>query len=303
MSDEADPEGRQLRALIEDIEPEILITGWTTPRLHTDCFFPKGPVKYVCNVTGSVRDLVPPEAIDRGLIVTNWGTSISRTVAECALMLILMSLRCTAEHHEHMHHNNGWTTLPSKARQLSLFNRKVGLHGFGKVARELVALLRPFQVEISSYCPSMAKSVFEEHGVVRVESLEKLFASNQVIVELEGLTNETYHCVNEAILRLIPDEGVLVNVGRGAVIDQDALLRVLEDKKIRVGLDVFEQEPLPADSPLRKNANLVILPHIAGPTADRMKDAGANAVSNIQNYLNGKPLNGLITSEFYQYMT
>lgn len=303
IDDEPDPTGLKLKQQIDTFNPDILITGWSTPMLPVGIFSPEGPIKYVCNVTGSVRNWVSREHIEHGLTVTNWGTSISRTVAECALMQILMCLRCTAEYHEFLHHNNGWTTLPSRSRQLSLFGRRVGIHGFGKVARELVTLLRPFKVDISSYCPTLPDSIFEEHEVTRSPSLEDLFSTNQVIVELEGLTERTYHCVNEEILRLIPDEGVLVNVGRGAVIDQDALVKVLADSNLRVGLDVFEEEPLPADSPLRLNPNIVITPHIAGPTADRLKDAGSNAVSNIRNYLTGQPLNGLISPELYPYMT
>lgn len=294
----------QLRQVVNEFQPEVVLAGWSTPRIPEDLTYPNGPVRYICNVTGSIRPKVSYEQVRDGVLVTNWGTSISRTIAECALMMVLMCLRRTAMWHEEMHHNGGWAE-PShmQGRQLSLFERKVGLHGFGKIARELVELMRPFKVEVSTYCPTASDDQLAEYGVKRANSLEELFSSNHVLVELEGLTDKTYHSVTEEILRLIPDEGVLVNVGRGAVIDEEALARVAAEGKIRVALDVFEKEPLPLDSPLRKNTNVVIMPHQAGPTPDRTRDSGKHAVRNIQNYFAGRPLTGEVTEELYQYMT
>lgn len=300
---EGDSAEERLREAIAEFEPDILLAGWSTPALPSDLCYPHGPVRYACSLSGAVRGLVSSDAIDNGLTVTNWGTSISRTIAEAALMMTLMSLRCTAEYHEHLHHRGGWSTLPSGARSLSLFGRRVGIHGFGKIARELVTLLRPFNVSIHSFCPSVPDDQLREIGVKRADSLAELFSSNDVLIELEGLTEQTRHSVNEAILRLIPDEGVLVNVGRGALIDEAALARIAAEGRIRVALDVFEEEPLPIDCPLRKNGNIVLMPHRAGPTNDRMRDSGAHAVENIKNYLEGRPLSGLITPELYRLMT
>src|SRR4051812_47153031 len=74
--------------LLEKNDPEILITGWSTPRIPQE-IVSKLNVRYICHLAGSVRNLIPRELIQKGALVTNWGNSISRTIAECALLLVL----------------------------------------------------------------------------------------------------------------------------------------------------------------------------------------------------------------------
>jgi phosphoglycerate dehydrogenase-like enzyme len=109
--------------------------------------------------------------------------------------------------------------------------------------------------------------------------------------------------VQEKHLRLIRPGGIFVNVGRGAIVDEDALHRVASEGTIQFGLDVFAHEPLPVDSPLRGLRNVSLTPHIAGPTTDRRRDAGAFAVANLAAYAGGNPLRGLVTPEVYDIAT
>lgn len=97
-----------------------------------------------------------------------------------------------------------------------------------------------------------------QHGVRPCKSLEELFANSEVLVECEALTAHTAGIVNEAVLKLMPKGGIFVNVARGAIVDQAALDRCAREGKIRVASDVFREEPLPKDSPLRDNPNVII---------------------------------------------
>jgi phosphoglycerate dehydrogenase-like enzyme len=92
---------------------------------------------------------------------------------------------------------------------------------------------------------------------------------------------------------------VFVNVGRGGVVDETALLRVAEEGRISIGLDVYEIEPLPGDSGFRALPAVSLTPHIAGPTIDRYPDAGAFAVKNLRAHVEGRPLEALVTPEIY----
>ena len=105
--------------------------------------------------------------------------------------------------------------------------------------------------------------------------------------------------MTERLLRLMPPGAAFVNVGRGKVVDEDALLRVAREGRIQVGLDVFATEPLPADSGFRGLPNAVLLPHIAGPTLERRRDAGTHALENLRAYAEGRPLKAVITPEVY----
>ncbi len=277
-------------------DPDVLLSAWKSPALPA-ALPPR--LRYVCNVTGSVKRVVTRAHLERGLLVTNWGASISRTVAEGALFHVLACLR-QASHWAVAMHQPGvaaWKTGFHDSR--SLFGRTVGLHGFGPVARELVALLRPWSCAVAAFAPDLTPELALVHGVSRAASLEALFADNEILVELAPLIPATTGIVTEKILRLIRPGGVFVNVGRGAVVDEAALLRIAREGKVSVGLDVFATEPLPADSGFRALPRVSLTPHTAGPTIDRYPDAGAFALKNLRAYAEGRPLEAVVTPEVY----
>jgi phosphoglycerate dehydrogenase-like enzyme len=277
-------------------DPEVLVACWKTPLLP-EKLPPR--LRYVCYIAGSLKRLISRAHLERGLLVTNWGGSISRTVAECALFHILACLRNTSHWAIAMHQPGKavWKNGITDAR--SLFCRRVGIHGFGPVARELVSLLRAWNCPITALAPDLTAELAHAYGVERAATLDALFAENQIVVELAPLIPATTGIVTERVLRLIPPGGVFVNVGRGAVLDEDALLKVAREGKIAVGLDVYTTEPLPADSGFRALPNVSLTPHIAGPTIDRYPDAGAFALKNLRAYAENRPLEAVVTPEIY----
>jgi phosphoglycerate dehydrogenase-like enzyme len=281
---------------------EILVCAWQTPALNGPLLPAElAPLRYVCYLAGSVRRLVPRELVQNGLVVTNWGNSIAPTVAECALMLILMALRRASHWAIAMHSQGEWKNGATITQ--SLIGRRVGLHGFGAIGQSLVPMLRPFTNSIQTYSPRVPDAILSRHAVSRARSLEQLFSTSDVVVELEAATPESFHMVQESHLRMIPDGGVFVNVGRGSVVDEAALARVARDGKIQIALDVFEQEPLSADSPLRGMPNITLLPHLGGPTRDRRRDSGALALKNLRAYLRGEPQDAVVSLDVYDRST
>ena len=287
---------------LEENRPEILISSWMTPRLPEDLRERVPELGYVCHLTGSVKGLVPDSLIEAGLAVTNWGNSISRTVAECGLMLAIGTLRRVSHWTVEMHFRNGWKERTA-VEFGSLFERRVGLHGFGAISRELFKLLAPFKVSVTTYSPSVPDALLEEYGVARAPDLETLFSENEVIFEMAALTPKNKGIVTEELLRSIPRGGVFVNIGRGAVVDEAALARVAQDGHIQIGLDVYATEPLPEDSPLRGMTNVLMLPHLGGPTVDRRRDSTRFGIENIRRYLAGEELESRITVDVYKRST
>jgi phosphoglycerate dehydrogenase-like enzyme len=281
---------------------DILVSAWKTPSLN--CALQPADLtslQYVCYLAGSVRNLVPRELIERGLVVTNWGNSIAATVAECTLMLMLMTLRRASYWAVAMHREHAWKNADTVTQ--SLLGRRVGIHGLGSISQCLVPMLRPLTANIQAYSPSVPDAIFSRLGVKRIGSLEELFANSDVVVELAAATPGNYHIVTERHLRMIPEGGVFVNVGRGCVVDEDGLLRVAREGRLQIALDVYEHEPLPADSPLRGLPNVTLLPHLGGPTRDRRRDSGALALKNLRAFLRGEPLEAVVTLDIYDRST
>jgi phosphoglycerate dehydrogenase-like enzyme len=288
--------GRRLAAE----NPTLLLACWKTPPLPA-ALPPR--LEYACYLAGSVKRLVSRQHLERGLVVTNWGSSISRTVAEAALFHILACLRNASHWAVAMHQPGSAAWKTSFPDNRSLFGRSVGLHGFGPVARALTRLLQPWGCRVSAFAPDLTDEVARAHGVTRADSLEALFAEHDILVELAPLVPATRGLVDRRLLGLIRPGGVFVNVGRGAVVDEAALLEVAREGKVRVGLDVFTTEPLPADSGFRALPQVSLTPHLAGPTTDRCVDAGAFALRNLEAHLTGRPLEAVVTPEVYDHST
>lgn len=287
----------EFAAELERRNPEVLVAGWGTPRLPSTL---PSNLKYVLYLAGSVKEVVSRAHLEQGLLITNWGNSISRIVAEATLMHILNTFRGTAHWTLRMHVEKGWNENAPPAG--SLFGRKVGIYGFGYIARELVSLLRPFGVQIMTYAPGMADEVLTAHDVIAAESLDALFQQNSVVVNLAPLTAATTDTIGLDQLRSLLPAGVFVSVGRGPVINETALLMVAREG-LNMALDVFHQEPLSADSPLRGLSNVMLTPHRAGPTDDRMRDTGELAIMNLRAFVKGEPLQAVLTPEIYDAST
>jgi phosphoglycerate dehydrogenase-like enzyme len=285
------------------LRPTVLITGWSTPPLpaawldSADC-----SLRLVCHVTGSVRRLVPREFIARGGIVTNWGETVSAQVAEHGLLLALAGLRNAAQW-------SGFIARPANGRQIeqlgtkTLFGRRVGLHGFGSVARALIPLLRPFAVLPSAYSAGVPPQLMQAAGVEPCRSPEELFSRSDVLFECEALTPATAGSVSAELLARLPDDAVFVNIGRGGIVDDAALNREARSGRLRVALDVVANEPLTPASPYFGLPNVVLSPHIAGPTRDRYTQCGAFALASLRAFLRGETPSAAITLAAYDRAT
>ena len=279
---------------LAELNPEVLVACWSTPALPEEL---PPRLRYVCYLAGSVKKLLTRTHLERGLLVTNWGGSVARVVAECALLLTLAALRRMGHWIPAMHRAGAWKN--GRTETGSLFGRRVGIHGFGKVVRELCRLLKPFGVEIGICAPEADPALYAAFGAVRVATLEDLFSDFDVVIELAPLIPSTVGMITEGLLRRIRPGGVFVNAGRGAVVDEAALLRVAREGRIQIALDVYSVEPLPADSGFRGLPNVILLPHLAGPTIDRQRDAGAFGLRNLHAYAEGRTAEAVITQAVF----
>tara|TARA_R100000027_G_scaffold683_3_gene784 strand:- start:2936 stop:3994 length:1059 start_codon:yes stop_codon:yes gene_type:complete len=289
---------------LTEFNPRVLVTAWSGKTVPEQWYDSRGcALEYVCHVTGSVRKVVPRTLLERELCVTNWGATITHTIAEHALLMVLGLLRNVPLWESALDREEHALPLSRNLKTRSLRGKRVGIHGFGAIAREIARLLKPFQVELCAYSQGVPDSHFVAHEVIQLKRLESLFEQCDVVIECEGLTPENRGVVDEAMLRRLPRDAVFVNVARADLTDEEALYRLAQEGDIRLGLDVFQEEPLRRDSPMRSLSGAWISPHIAGPTWDTYPVCGEHALQNIRKFSKGAALSGVVDLAIYDRST
>ncbi|MFP3459864.1 2-hydroxyacid dehydrogenase [Arthrobacter globiformis] len=201
-------------------------------------------------------DGVPEAAGASAAVATAAGVHAAAT-AELAVGLILAKLR-GIDAAVRDQQTGSWRPQ----RRSSLADRRVLLIGVGGIGHEITKRLAPFEVELTRV-GSSART--DEHGQVHAAAdLVSLAASHDVLVAVTPLNEATHKLVNAEVLAALPDGALVVNVGRGPVVDTEALTAEVLSGRLHCALDVVDPEPLPSDHPLWASENALITPHIGG---------------------------------------
>jgi D-3-phosphoglycerate dehydrogenase / 2-oxoglutarate reductase len=224
----------------------------------------------------------------RAIRVVDTSHGSSPPVAEWALGLVLVGLRSAGAHCRRLLAGDAvrLTAADPGFRFGELSGATVGLIGLGHIGRRLVELLRPFACRILVYDPYADRELAAAGGV-QPTTLAHVLSDARVVVCAAPLTPATRGMLGARELNLLAEGAVFVNVGRGAIVDSDALVARARRGDIRVCLDVFEPEPVPADSLLRQLPNVFLSPHIAGVTAACRPRCLSFMVDEIERFLAG----------------
>lgn len=232
----------------------------------------------------------------RGVIGTHTPDVLSASVAELTIALLLSAARRVCECDAKIR-SGGWKqNMPEDAFfGLDLAGRTLGLVGMGRIAVEVARRAKAgFGMDLIYHARHAKPEVERTLGAVRM-GLRELLKQADFVVVLAALTEETRSIIGASELALMKPSAILVNTGRGALVDEAALTAALRERKIRgAGLDVFEREPLPENSPLLSLDNVVLTPHIASATARTRLEMSMLAARNLVNALYGKPIPALI---------
>jgi D-3-phosphoglycerate dehydrogenase len=216
-------------------------------------------------------------AAERGIPVANTPGVFGEDVADAALGYLLALTRQIPLIHQSVL-DGGWR----KVEGTRLAGKTAGVVGFGSIGRAVARRLVAFGCEtLASDAVPEALASAAELGVMGV-GLEELLRRSEVVVLCAPLTAETAHLVNAETLALLPRGALLVNVSRGPMIDEAALVRALESGQVAAAaLDVFEEEPMTADNPLRRFEQCVFGSHNGSNTTEGVLDCSAKAVDNL----------------------
>ena len=292
-------DGAELRSQIANAE--VLMTTWHSPFLTREMLGLQPRVKLIAHCGGEVRSRVA-EVIFEFVTITNAADPMARGVAEMALALTLTLVRRIPEYATEMRNGVSRTNEQVSVGE-TLFGRRVGIVGFGRIGRALAELLKPFRVDVLVSDPYAQREAVTACGGTVVD-LDELVSSCSVVVLCAALTPETRGMFDRRRLSLLRDGSYLINVARGGLIDLEALLEELRKKRITAALDVTDPlEPLPADHELRKLPNVTLTPHIAAGGIEMRREIGAIAVEEVVRFANGLPPLNRVTTEMLATMT
>lgn len=228
-------------------------------------------------------------ARDLGVAVANVPDYGSDTVADHAAACLLALLR-KLPRYDHAIRTDGWCSPTGLAPLPGFPSTTIGLVGTGRIGRALHARLRPFGFRVVAHDPYADRTALAGLGLPLLD-LPDLLATAHAVSLHAPLTEETHHLIDAAALRRMRVGAVLVNTSRGGLVDAEALAEALESGHLAgAALDVFEPEPLPADSRLRALPGVILTPHAAFYSDDSVADLQRLAAEEAARALAGEDL-------------
>ncbi|GGG48649.1 2-hydroxyacid dehydrogenase [Caldovatus sediminis] len=272
-------------------EAEYLV-GFGSPAMD-DAFFRAAPKLRLVQLLSAGYDTCDLEAARRaGVPICNNGGANATAVAEHALMLMLAVCRRLVWQHQNVVAGRWRGNDPSQVRLYELRGRTLGIVGLGTIGKKVARLANAFGMGVLYHDIVRLPEDAEDALGVRFRLLGELLGASDIVSLHVPLTPATRHMIGAAELARMKPSAYLVNTCRGPVVDEAALCEALREGRIAgAGLDVFDQEPPPADNPLFGLDNVVLTPHYAGPTWDNQVARFRNAFDNCQRVARGeKPL-------------
>ena len=279
---------------------EVMLRGWLSAEAFDRLLVRAPRLTWVHSATSGVERALTPVALERGLVVTNARGVFSRPIAEYVVMMILAVSRRLPQLLE-LQRERTWQPLEG----VELRDVTVGIVGLGSIGRAVGALATAFGCRVvavrrrseagsaSSVRDDEAES-FGEMVLDRVggpETLPELLAESDFIVLAAPLTSETEQMINSETLAMVKPGAWLINVARGRLIDERALIRALREGDLGGAvLDTFRDEPLPAMSPFYDLPNVIVTPHTAWSSGRVLDRSVELFCENLRRFAKGDPL-------------
>ncbi|HTH52665.1 MAG TPA: 2-hydroxyacid dehydrogenase [Edaphobacter sp.] len=294
-----------------DLNKEIPLDFWILPYFRKDAaaaFSHFQGVKVIQALMAGVDWVIP--WVPHGVTLCDGRGIHDISTSEWVLAAIL-SAQKHFPHYRDLQNRRQWRSEPSATdsfigggkshpglyRILSddLSEKTVLIVGYGSIGAAIEARLQPFGARVIR----VARTAKTSPQVFPVSELQRLLPDADIVVAITPLTAETTGLFSTKEFDLMKPGALLINAARGPVVKTDALLHALQAHKIQAVLDVTDPEPLPADHPLWSAPNCFITPHIAGSTPEFIHRAFRFGAAQVRRYLNGQPLENIVTSAGY----
>ncbi len=280
-------------------DAEIILCGWGSVELGQKILKGMPDLKLIAYTGGSSSGVIAPEILQSHVQVISGNNVFAKSVAEGCLAYTLCALR-QLEYYMNMVRAGDWHDGTFSNR--GLIGKKVGLVGFGTIAKYYAELLRWFDVELLIYSGYLTEDEAAKYGG-RLASLEEIFSTCDVVSVHSALNDKNRGLVSRNLMEMLKPDALLVNTSRGEVVDEAAMEELLVEKRFSAALDVFSVEPIPPESKLRELPNVVLIPHMGGPTIDMREYVTLTLIRDIERFLRGEPLENSVSHKQLTYMS
>ena len=240
-----------------------------------------------------------PAATKRGIAVSYTPDGPTISTAEHAVALIFAVAK-DLKKAEHSLRRDRRPDHYGRHSALELFASRLGLVGLGRIGSRVAAAMRGVGMKVSAFDPFVTAERAEELGVDMASSLEALLAEADVVSLHLPLSADTRHLIDAETLGQMKKGAILVNVSRGGLVDEAALLAALESGRLRgAGLDVTDPEPAPADHPLLQRNDVIVTPHVGSASAASKRRILSGAIHHLKQALRGERPDQLLNPEVW----
>jgi glyoxylate reductase len=277
------------QSLVAAVREADVLVPTITDKIDKSVILQAGPkLKLIANFGNGVDNIDVETALARGITVTNTPGVLTEDTADMTMALIMAVARRVIEGHAAIPSGKwkGWS--PTWMLGTRLQGKKLGIIGMGRIGTAVARRARSFGMEIHYHNrkPVHPKTA-EDVGAVYWESLDQMLSRIDILSINCPHTPATYHLLSARRLKLLKPSAIIVNTARGEIIDESALIRMLEAGELAgAGLDVFEHEPA-ANPALLKNKRVVLLPHMGSATLEGRIDMGEKVIINIKTWADG----------------
>jgi len=246
-------------------------------------------LRSIISVSGGwPRDLDYAGCFARGIRVLSAAPAFGPQVAEMALGMALACCREIVDGDAAMRSGSEQWLHRGNIATFQLYGKPVGFIGYGGLGRALRPLLSPFGCHISVYDPWISEGYLRHEGLESA-SLDRLLQECRFIFVLATPTKENQALLSRARLELIRRDAVLVLISRSHLVDFEALTALLLERRFRAAIDVFPEEPLPIDHPVRRTTGTVLSAHRAGSVSEGLWEIGRMVVDDLEQIMRGLP--------------
>jgi lactate dehydrogenase-like 2-hydroxyacid dehydrogenase len=271
-------------ALLREIAPRVrgVAAGGGHNRVDAALFDALPKLEMVASFGVGYDHVDADTAGKRGIVVSNTPDVLSDEVADLALGLLLATVRQLPQVDRYL--REGKWLKGAYPLTTSLRTRKVGIIGLGRIGKAVASRIEAFGVPVVYHGRSRQEGVAYCYYPSLIEMAEDV----DTLVSVAPGGASTHHIINAEVLKALGPNGIVVNVGRGTVVDEQALIKALQDKTIlSAGLDVFEDEPrVPAELIAIEHA--VLLPHVGSASVHTREAMGQLVVDNLNSWFDGK---------------